>query len=302
MFYQGNRCVLRMNALNFGSFFLSLGDSDLKPGHVKSECPEVQKKTQPRWNKNKQKAMVGTWSEEEEDEEEESLDAKDTHSKICLMAIETEEEEEEGWMARHMFFSAIWEIWCSRNRSRFDDQPMVARKILQRVMMHVSNSQKITNLRFFDLHASHLSFLQQWGITIQMSAPVAPKIVRWYLPPPGRLKLNVDGAYKSTSSIAAGGGVLRNELGDIVLAFAASYQGVYSSLEAEALALGMALYCVMKGAYQESHYSLAMARNQWQAMQETMARLTQALQNVVQAGAQAEAQNGAGDLHCNFRS
>ncbi|MQM16100.1 hypothetical protein Taro_049053 [Colocasia esculenta] len=46
-----------------------------------------------------------------------------------------------------------------------------------------------------------------------------------------------------------------------------------------------------------------MARNQWRAMQETLAGLTQALQNVVQAGNQAAAaRNGAGDLHQNFRS
>ncbi|MQL90217.1 hypothetical protein Taro_022793 [Colocasia esculenta] len=39
-------------------------------------------------------------------------------------------------------------------------------------------------------------------------------------------------------------------------------------------------------------------------MQETVAGLTQALQNVVQDGNQADAtaRNGAGDLHCNFRS
>ncbi|MQL78453.1 hypothetical protein Taro_010881 [Colocasia esculenta] len=47
-----------------------------------------------------------------------------------------------------------------------------------------------------------------------------------------------------------------------------------------------------------------MARNQWQAMQETVDGLTQALQNVVQAGNQAAAtaKNRAGDLHRNFRS
>ncbi|MQL74499.1 hypothetical protein Taro_006864 [Colocasia esculenta] len=46
-----------------------------------------------------------------------------------------------------------------------------------------------------------------------------------------------------------------------------------------------------------------MARNQWQVMQETVARLTQAPQNVVQDGNQAAtARNGAGDLHRNFRS
>ncbi|MQL84037.1 hypothetical protein Taro_016542 [Colocasia esculenta] len=46
-----------------------------------------------------------------------------------------------------------------------------------------------------------------------------------------------------------------------------------------------------------------MVHNQWQAMQDTVAGLTQALQNVVQAGNQATAaSNGAGDLHRNFRS
>ncbi|MQL69542.1 hypothetical protein Taro_001843 [Colocasia esculenta] len=46
-----------------------------------------------------------------------------------------------------------------------------------------------------------------------------------------------------------------------------------------------------------------MARNQWQAMQDTVAGLTQALQNVVQARNQAAAaRNGADDLHRNFRS
>ncbi|MQL68265.1 hypothetical protein Taro_000532 [Colocasia esculenta] len=48
--------------------------------------------------------------------------------------------------------------------------------------------------------------------------------------------------------------------------------------------------------------SLAMARNQCQTMEETVTGLTQALHNVVHAGAQAGAQNGVGDLHRNFRS
>ncbi|MQM11833.1 hypothetical protein Taro_044743 [Colocasia esculenta] len=47
-----------------------------------------------------------------------------------------------------------------------------------------------------------------------------------------------------------------------------------------------------------------MARNQWQAMQENVVGLTQALQNVVQAENQvvAATRNGAGDLHRIFRS
>ncbi|MQM08258.1 hypothetical protein Taro_041113 [Colocasia esculenta] len=65
------------------------------PGHVKSECLEALKKTQPRWMKNKQKAMVGTWSEEEDDDDEESLEAEESQTKICLMARGEEGDEEE---------------------------------------------------------------------------------------------------------------------------------------------------------------------------------------------------------------
>ncbi|MQL83200.1 hypothetical protein Taro_015679 [Colocasia esculenta] len=59
------------------------------------------------------------------------------------------------------------------------------------------------------------------------------------------LKLNVDGAYKMGSGIAAGGGILRNGNGDIIFAFAARYYDIHSSLEAEALALrdGISLCC-----------------------------------------------------------
>ncbi|MQL72680.1 hypothetical protein Taro_005015 [Colocasia esculenta] len=69
-------------------------------GHVKSECPKILKKAPPRWTKDEQKAMVGTWSEEEDDVDEESSEAKDTQSKICLMA-RGEEGDEEEFCNRH---------------------------------------------------------------------------------------------------------------------------------------------------------------------------------------------------------
>ncbi|MQL94020.1 hypothetical protein Taro_026678 [Colocasia esculenta] len=59
-----------------------------KLGHVKPKCPDAQKKIQPKWKKNKPRAMIGTWSEEEEDEEEENSEDED-ESKICLMARES---------------------------------------------------------------------------------------------------------------------------------------------------------------------------------------------------------------------
>ncbi|MQM16434.1 hypothetical protein Taro_049392 [Colocasia esculenta] len=73
-------------------------------------------------------------------------------------------------------------------------------------------------------------------------------MVKWLHPPPGRLKLNVDGAFKLTESGAGGGGILRDHRGTCVLAFAKNYQGVTSALAAEALALRDGLTnCCSKG-------------------------------------------------------
>ncbi|MQL86535.1 hypothetical protein Taro_019068 [Colocasia esculenta] len=64
-----------------------------------------------------------------------------------------------------------------------------------------------------------------------------PSVVRWLTPPQGRLKLNVDGAFKGTSGEAGGGGILHDHEGNMCSAFAKAYYGLNSSLAAEALAL-----------------------------------------------------------------
>ncbi|MQM09134.1 hypothetical protein Taro_042000 [Colocasia esculenta] len=65
------------------------------------------------------------------------------------------------------------------------------------------------------------------------------------MPLPGRLKLNVDGAFKITSGEAGGGGILRDHEGNMCWAFTRKYYGLNSSLAAEALALrdGLSICC-----------------------------------------------------------
>ncbi|MQM13585.1 hypothetical protein Taro_046508 [Colocasia esculenta] len=64
-------------------------------------------------------------------------------------------------------------------------------------------------------------------------------------PPVGRLKLNVDGAFKIPFGDAGGGGILRDHHGRCVFAFSTKYQGVITALDAEARALrdGLATCC-----------------------------------------------------------
>ncbi|MQM14159.1 hypothetical protein Taro_047089 [Colocasia esculenta] len=61
----------------------------------------------------------------------------------------------------------------------------------------------------------------------------------------GRLKLNVDGAFKLATGGAGGGGILRDHEGRYVIDFAKNYQGVISALDAEARALwdGLTICC-----------------------------------------------------------
>ncbi|MQL74068.1 hypothetical protein Taro_006416 [Colocasia esculenta] len=96
-----------------------------------------------------------------------------------------------------------------------------------------------------DLSHAHRRALHHLGIPTHVPAPLPPKIIRWLLPPPSRLKLNVDGALKVGPGIAAGGGILRNGYVDIIFAFAARYYDIHSSLATEALALwdGISLCC-----------------------------------------------------------
>ncbi|MQM21943.1 hypothetical protein Taro_054990, partial [Colocasia esculenta] len=85
---------------------------------------------------------------------------------------------------------------------------------------------------------------QYWLATLHQNASVQENlqtrilsIIPWLTPPPGRLKLNVDGTFKMTSGEAGGGGILRDHEGKMCWAFARAYHGLKSSLAAEAVAL-----------------------------------------------------------------
>ncbi|MQL67784.1 hypothetical protein Taro_000059 [Colocasia esculenta] len=78
-------------------------------------------------------------------------------------------------------------------------------------------------------------------------ASISPRIVRWYLPPLGRLKLNVDGAYKISSGTAAGGAIVRNGIGDIILHFLLAILMFIRALRLRRLPYGMEFCCVLKG-------------------------------------------------------
>ncbi|MQM11302.1 hypothetical protein Taro_044209 [Colocasia esculenta] len=148
-----------------------------------------------------------------------------------------------GKLMQFTFMSAIWEIWYSRNRARFQEQGMSAKHIVNRTMLSVlvvSSNFKTQQL------------LQPWSKALKKNGDnrlqkkiTAPMVIKWMHPPVGRLKLNVDGAFKSATGSAGGGGILPDHNGRCICAFAKKYQGTISALDAEARALrdGLAMCC-----------------------------------------------------------
>ncbi|MQM12745.1 hypothetical protein Taro_045664 [Colocasia esculenta] len=146
-------------------------------------------------------------------------------------------------LARCTFMVVLWEIWCSRNMARFQGQDMSAKHIINRTMLSICAIS--TSFKFQKMPHSWLTTLRQTRNGDQKLKVNIPTVVRWLTPPKGRLKLNVDGAFKKTSGEAGGGGILCDHKGNMCCAFAQAYHGLNSSLTAEALALrdGLLICC-----------------------------------------------------------
>ncbi|GMI98499.1 hypothetical protein HRI_003519200 [Hibiscus trionum] len=87
-----------------------------KPGHIRSECPQLKKKSFGR--KNKLKAQIATWSDDESSEEEEEV------ANLCLMAFDDESKGEHCFKAKASSKNSWYlDSGCSRHmtgdKSRF---------------------------------------------------------------------------------------------------------------------------------------------------------------------------------------
>ncbi|MQM20978.1 hypothetical protein Taro_054008 [Colocasia esculenta] len=105
-----------------------------------------------------------------------------------------------------------------------------------------------SNFKIQQLPQPWLKVLKHRGQGHVQSRTIIPTVIKWMHPPKGRLKLNVDGAFKPSAEDAGGGGILRDHNGECILAFAVNYKGTTSALDAEAYALRDGLMiCRSKG-------------------------------------------------------
>ncbi|MQM08017.1 hypothetical protein Taro_040864 [Colocasia esculenta] len=122
-----------------------------------------------------------------------------------------------------------------RNRARFQEQTMSAKHIVNRTMLLLCAVGTFFKLQ--QLSQPWLNALRQIGGVYEHSKITTPIVVKWMHPPTGRLKLNVDRAFKLVAGSARGGGILRDHKGRCIFSYAMKYQEVVSALDAEARAL-----------------------------------------------------------------
>nr|XP_027088570.1 uncharacterized protein LOC113709927 [Coffea arabica] len=78
---------------------------------------------------------------------------------------------------------------------------------------------------------------------------VSFRLVKWFCPSLGVLKLNADGCSRGNPGRAGGGGVLRDDGGNFLLAFS-SFFGSRTSMQAKVRALVLGKFCSSVGSRQ----------------------------------------------------
>lgn len=136
----------------------------------------------------------------------------------------------------------LWNLWKLYNRAVYDGVTPTISQIMVMTKMDVltlSSSFPISRRSPAD------DILLSAGLVRKFAANRRriPTLVQWTLPPSGRLKLNVDASYDASGS--GGGGILRDDSGNLLLSFAFPINGASSALQAEVAAMALSLrYCM----------------------------------------------------------
>ncbi|MQL93625.1 hypothetical protein Taro_026271 [Colocasia esculenta] len=138
-----------------------------------------------------------------------------------------------GFVSLYCLMLILWEIWKGRCSARYESKRFSARVVINNVRFMVSNS--LDKMHFKEEPSTYeIQLLNYFGFTPHASSK-SLKLVRWN-PPISGLCLNVDGASKGNPGLCGGGGCIRDENGEIMVAFANFYDDG-SSMIAEIRAL-----------------------------------------------------------------
>ncbi|XP_042026496.1 uncharacterized protein LOC121773661 [Salvia splendens] len=133
----------------------------------------------------------------------------------------------------------LWFLWIERNNHIHNETTFSVAQIEHRVVLHLQHATR----------AGTLSRKQWAGCSPAIDIPLKlpslqsenrPRPVLWVRPQPTWIKLNTDGTFLPATESAGGGGILRDDQGEIIKGFHQPLQA-FSSMEAELLALAQGL-------------------------------------------------------------
>ncbi|XP_024161372.1 uncharacterized protein LOC112168480 [Rosa chinensis] len=133
------------------------------------------------------------------------------------------------------FTTALWFIWNSRNKVRFDGVVVHATNVFGMIVGHIqASSCLVTGV----MHNSilNLRVLKCFGASCNpRNAPTVFEVI-WRPPPSGWVKVNTDGAWRRGLGVGGYGGVFRNDQRCFIGAFSSSLD-IPSSVAAVVMAV-----------------------------------------------------------------
>ncbi|XP_062005841.1 uncharacterized protein LOC133723022 [Rosa rugosa] len=112
-----------------------------------------------------------------------------------------------------LFFIALWSMWIERNKIVWNGGSCQPMHMIQWCMRSLEEFQK------YHPKATNKKKRQ---------------VTKWQCPPRGRLKINIDGAYKADTNVGGIGVIVRDDLGIGIAAIARPFQRAHSTINMEA--------------------------------------------------------------------
>nr|XP_033515645.1 uncharacterized protein LOC117280089 isoform X2 [Nicotiana tomentosiformis] len=129
-----------------------------------------------------------------------------------------------------------WKIWRNWTSCKFGDQKRFVRvKVEQQIVWIIKATLQIASQKLNFLELGSLSVTWWRGVPIcdmveRLKAVVIWRQVNWIKPLPDMVKVNTDGSYVMETGRASIGGVVRNENGDLIMAFSIPIQSKSNNL------------------------------------------------------------------------
>ncbi|KAL6196946.1 hypothetical protein ACLB2K_032559 [Fragaria x ananassa] len=133
------------------------------------------------------------------------------------------------------FVTTLWFIWSSKNKIKYEGLRVDATRVCSLISGHIISSSKLVTGCMFN-SSEELMVLNKIGI--QCRPWRAPRVieVNWNPPLYGYIKLNIDGAWKSSLNKAGYGGVFRHYSSKMMGVFCSNLD-IPSSVATEVMAV-----------------------------------------------------------------